>query len=136
MIAAAKKITGLPRHISIHCGGLVVSTKQITDLIPLQKTRKGFEVTQYDMYPVKDLGLLKIDLLAQRGLAVEVDTIDAIQEHIDFSCIDPVTDPATRALIRKGKTMGCFYIESPGMRNLLQKLRAVSYTHLTLPTKA
>ena len=95
----------------------------MTDLIPLQKTRKGFEVTQYDMYPVKDLGLLKIDLLAQRGLAVEVDTVQAIQEHIDFSYIDPVTDPATRTLIREGKTMGCFYIESPGMRNLLQKLR-------------
>ena len=131
MIAAAKKITGLPRHISIHCGGLVVSTKPITDLIPLQKTRKGFEVTQYDMYPVKDLGLLKIDLLAQRGLAVEVDTVQAIQEHIDFSYIDPVTDPATRTLIREGKTMGCFYIESPGMRNLLQKLRVSSFEELT-----
>ncbi len=134
MIAAAKKIAGLPRHISIHCGGLVVSTKPITDLIPLQKTPKGFEVTQYDMYPVEDLGLLKIDLLAQRGLAVEVDTVQAVcavRESIDFSCIDPVADPATRTLIREGKTMGCFYIESPGMRNLLQKLRVNSFEKLT-----
>ena len=131
MIAAAKKISGLPRHISLHCGGLVVSTKPITDLIPLQKTPKGFEVTQYDMYPVEDLGLLKIDLLAQRGLAVEVDTVNAVQKKIDFSCIDPVTDAATQALIREGKTMGCFYIESPGMRNLLQKLRVNSFEKLT-----
>ena len=131
MIAAAQKIAGLPRHISIHCGGLVVSATPITNLIPLQKTSKGFEVTQYDMYPVEDLGLLKIDLLAQRGLAVEVDTLQAIREHIDFSCIDPVTDPKTRALVREGKTMGCFYIESPGMRNLLQKLRVNSFEKLT-----
>ena len=131
IIAAAKKISGLPHHISLHCGGLVVSTKPITDLIPLQKTPKGFEVTQYDMYPVEDLGLLKIDLLAQRGLAVEVDTVNAVQKKIDFSCIDPVTDAATQALIREGKTMGCFYIESPGMRNLLQKLRVNSFEKLT-----
>jgi len=133
MIKAAKKIVGLPRHISIHCGGIVVSKKPITDLIPLQKTPKGFEVTQYDMYPVEDLGLLKIDLLAQRGLAVEVDAVQAIRKHtpLDLSSIDPVTDPATRALVRKGKTMGCFYIESPGMRNLLQKLRVDCFEKLT-----
>ena len=133
MIAAAKKIVGLPRHISIHCGGIVVSTKPITDLIPLQKTPKGFEVTQYDMYPVEDLGLLKIDLLAQRGLAVEVDAVQAVREHtpLDLSCIDPGSDPAAQALVREGKTMGCFYIESPGMRNLLQKLRVDSFEKLT-----
>jgi DNA-directed DNA polymerase III PolC len=133
MIASAQKIVGLPRHISIHCGGLVVSAKPITDLIPLQRTPKGFEVTQYDMYPVEDLGLLKIDLLSQRGLAVEVDTVRAVREHtaIDFSCIDPVTDVATKTLVREGRTMGCFYIESPGMRNLLQKLRVNSFEKLT-----
>ena len=135
MIVCAQKIAGLPHHISIHCGGILVSPAPITNLIPLQRTPKGFEVTQYDMYPVEDLGLLKIDLLAQRGLAVEVDTVQAVQEShgniLDFSCIDPVEDSATRALVRNGKTMGCFYIESPGMRNLLQKLRVNSFEKLT-----
>ena len=85
------------------------------------------------MYPVEDLGLLKIDLLAQRGLAVEVDAVQAVREHtpLDLSCIDLVTDPATRTLVREGKTMGCFYIESPGMRNLLQKLCVDSFEKLT-----
>ncbi len=135
MIACAQNIVGLPRHISIHCGGLVVSPTPITDLIPLQRTPKGFEVTQYDMYPVEDLGLLKIDLLAQRALAVEVDTLQAVQKHYgtapNFSRLDPVEDSATRSLICNGKTMGCFYIESPGMRNLLQKLRINSFEKLT-----
>ncbi|MFQ5481582.1 MAG: DNA polymerase III subunit alpha [Nitrospinaceae bacterium] len=135
MIRQACKIEGLPRHLSIHCGGIVVSPCPITDLIPLQRTPKGFAVTQYDMYPVEDLGLLKIDLLAQKGLAVEVDTVRAVRERrgqtVDFARIDPVTDPATRALIETGGTIGCFYIESPGMRNLLQKLRVDSFEKLT-----
>ncbi len=135
VIEAAQKIEGIPRHISIHCGGLVVSPEPITHLIPLQKTPKGFAVTQYDMYPVEDMGLLKIDLLAQRGLAVEVDAVQAVREHygenLDFSRIDPMKDESARKLIRSGNTMGCFYIESPGMQNLLKKLRVCTFEKLT-----
>jgi error-prone DNA polymerase len=135
MILCAQKIVGLPRHISIHCGGVVVSATPITNLIPLQRTPKGFEVTQYDMYPVEDLGLLKIDLLSQRGLAVEVDAVQAVKEHydiaLDFARIDPVTDSATKTLVEDGNTMGCFYIESPGMRNLLKKIKVNSFEKMT-----
>ncbi len=135
VIEAAQKIEGIPRHISIHCGGLIVSPEPITNLIPLQKTPKGFAVTQYDMYPVEDMGLLKIDLLAQRGLAVEVDAVQAVKDHygeeLDFSVIDPVEDKKTRELVRAGNTMGCFYIESPGMQNLLKKLQVDTFERLT-----
>ncbi len=135
MIAFAKKIDGFPRHLSVHCGGIVISPFSITDRIPLEKTPKGFVVTQYDMYPVEDMGLLKIDLLSQRGLAVLADTVRNVEERygtkIDFCRIDPVQDPKTRALVRDGKTIGCFYIESPGMRNLLQKLGVDSFEMLT-----
>lgn len=129
------KIEGIPRHISIHCGGLIVSPEPITNLIPLQKTPKGFAVTQYDMYPVEDMGLLKIDLLAQRGLAVEVDAVQAIKDHygieLDFAVTDPIADEQTRTLVREGRTMGCFYIESPGMQNLLKKLKVDTFEKLT-----
>ncbi len=135
MIALGKRIEGFPRHLSIHCGGIVISPFPITDRIPLEKTPKGLVVTQYDMYPVEDMGLLKIDLLAQKGLAVLADTIRDVEAHteikIDFARIDPTGDPKTRDLIRAGKTIGCFYIESPGMRNLLKKLRVASFEMLT-----
>ncbi|GJL78450.1 MAG: DNA-directed DNA polymerase [Nitrospinaceae bacterium] len=135
MIAWGKKIEGFPRHLSIHCGGIVVSPEPITNFIPLQKTPKGFVVTQYDMYPVEDMGLLKIDLLAQKGLAVEADAVRAVKMHygkaLDFSRIDPTQDEKTKALIKNGDSMGCFYIESPGMRNLLQKLEVDSFEMLT-----
>ncbi|MEE2986984.1 MAG: DNA polymerase III subunit alpha [Nitrospinota bacterium] len=135
IIALSKRIDGFPRHLSIHCGGIVISPFPITDRIPLQKTPKGFVVTQYDMYPVEDMGLLKIDLLAQKGLAVLADTVQNVKTlygtKIDFSQIDPTRDSRTRRLIRQGKTIGCFYIESPGMRNLLQKLEVDSFDMLT-----
>lgn len=135
MIALGKRIDGFPRHLSIHCGGIVISPFPITHRIPLEKTPKGLVVTQYDMYPVEDMGLLKIDLLAQKGLAVLADTIRDVEAHtkikIDFARIDPTEDPKTRDLIRAGKTIGCFYIESPGMRNLLKKLRVASFEMLT-----
>ena len=135
IIALSKRIDGFPRHLSIHCGGIVISPFPITDRIPLQKTPKGFVVTQYDMYPVEDMGLLKIDLLAQKGLAVLADTVQNVETlygtKIDFSQIDPTHDSKTRRLIRQGKTIGCFYIESPGMRNLLQKLEVDSFDMLT-----
>ncbi|MGP0628183.1 DNA polymerase III subunit alpha [Nitrospina sp. 32_T5] len=135
VIEQAAKVEGVPRHLSIHCGGIVVSPGRITDLVPLQNTPKGFVVTQLDMYPVEDLGLLKIDLLSQKGLAVEIDTVRWVREWYgaapDFDRIDPVTDDKTRTLIMRGDTIGCFYIESPSMRNLLQKLRVDSFEELT-----
>ncbi|MEC7641280.1 MAG: DNA polymerase III subunit alpha [Nitrospinota bacterium] len=135
MIDLSLAIEGFPRHLSIHCGGVVVSPCPITDFIPLQKTPKGFVVTQFDMYPTEDMGLLKIDLLAQKGLAVEIATVRAVKQHydreVDFTRIDPIQDESTKNLIRDGHTIGCFYIESPGMRNLLQKLEVDTLEMLT-----
>ena len=135
MIALAQKIEGLPRHLSIHCGGIVISPFPITQRLPLEKTPKGFVVTQFDMYPVEDMGLLKIDLLAQKGLAVLADTVRAVEARhnvrVDFARLDPARDRGTRELIRRGDTLGCFYIESPGMRNLLKKLRVETFEMLT-----
>ncbi len=135
MIELGSRIDGFPRHLSIHCGGIVICPFPITDRIPLQKTPKGFVVTQYDMYPVEDMGLLKIDLLAQKGLAVLADTIHEVEiryaKKIDFDHLDPVRDPKTRRMVRDGNTIGCFYIESPGMRNLLKKLQVETFEMLT-----
>ena len=135
MISLAQRIEGFPRHISVHSGGIVISPFVLTDLIPLQRTSKGFVVTQYDMHPVEDMGLLKIDLLAQKGLAVLADTLSTIKEMngecVDFNLTDPTVDKKTCQLISHGNTIGCFYIESPAMRHLLIKLDVRSFSTLT-----
>ncbi|MBL7075392.1 DNA polymerase III subunit alpha [candidate division KSB1 bacterium] len=135
IIAIAKKIKGFPRHLSIHCGGIVIAPEPITHYTPLQRATKGFVITQMDMYPIEDLGLVKIDLLSQRSLGVLKDSLVAIEknrgEKPDVFNFDEVTnDPETKELIRTGATIGCFYIESPGMRNLLQKLKTDTFEGL------
>ncbi|MBI4666360.1 MAG: DNA polymerase III subunit alpha [Nitrospinae bacterium] len=134
IIATGKKIEGYPRGLSIHCGGIVIAPCPITRLVPLQRSAKGFNITQFDMYPVEDMGLVKIDLLGQKGLAVIADTMEDAEKHyghhIDWRVIDPVADGPTRRIMREGRVIGCFYIESPGMRSLLRKLKVGDFETL------
>jgi DNA-directed DNA polymerase III PolC len=134
--AVAGRIMGFPRHISIHAGGIVVSPAPLTDYVPLERAPKGFVVTQYDMFPIEDLGLLKIDLLSQRSLSVLRDVVEVVTERTGSP--PPIEDPValerdgpTARIIREGKTIGCFYIESPAMRSLLVKLGVDRYEMLT-----
>jgi DNA polymerase III alpha subunit len=118
--AVAGRIMGFPRHISIHAGGIVVSPAPLTDYVPLERAPKGFVVTQYDMFPIEDLGLLKIDLLSQRSLSVLRDVVEVVTERTGSP--PPIEDPValerdgpTARIIREGKTIGCFYVESPAI---------------------
>lgn len=129
-------IQGYPRHLAVHAGGIVISPYTLTDKVPLQRASKGIIITQYDMHDIEKLGLVKIDLLCQRSLAVASDTLKVIKENygkeLDLSNDERVQkDSATVELIRKGDTIGCFYIESPGMRGLLKKLKVSTFEMLT-----
>lgn len=129
-----RRLVGLPRHLGIHVGGVLITPQPITHWLPLQRAGRGVTVTQLDMHPVEELGLLKIDLLAQRGLGVHADLVRqdraAGREMPPFSPYELEREPATAALVREGRTMGCFYIESPGMQALLRKLRCGSFEDL------
>ncbi len=130
LLLQAQSLDRRPRHLGIHAGGVVIASKPLTELFPLQWARKGLLISQLDMYSVEDLGLVKIDLLAQRGIAVVADAARQVSKNnnisVDLSKV-PDEDPATRRLMSKGQTMGCFYIESPGMRALLKKLKADTF---------
>ncbi|MBM4049401.1 MAG: DNA polymerase III subunit alpha, partial [Planctomycetes bacterium] len=127
IVQIAETIDGFPRHLSIHVGGIVIGDKHLTSYLPLERATKGLIITQYDMGPVEELGLVKIDLLGQRSLTVITDTIKALKGNlgieIDLASL-PDGDPKTVGLLRTGRTIGCFQIESPGMRNLLQMIQA------------
>ena len=136
VLAIAQRIAGLPRHLSVHAGGIVIAPEPLTNFLPLERAAKGLVVTQYDMGPVEQIGLVKIDLLSQRSLGVLQDAVAAVAAHTGTA--PPVderdiilNDPATRRLVREGRTMGCFYIESPAMRSLLCKLRTETFEELT-----
>lgn len=131
----AANINGFPRHLSIHPGGIVISPTKITNFVPLEKATKGLVITQYDMFSVEDIGLIKIDLLSQRSLSVYSDTLKTVKELYSETAEDDLDkiyqNEQTKALIRKGETIGCFYIESPAMRQLLKKLKVDTFPMLT-----
>jgi error-prone DNA polymerase len=114
------------RHLSMHCGGVVIVPDDIRRYVPVEFTVKGLPVIQWEKDQTEDAGLVKIDLLGNRSLAVIRDAIAAVARHtgrvIDYAAWDPLQDKATQELIRRGDTIGCFYIESPATRLLLRKL--------------
>lgn len=126
----ARAIIGFPRHLSIHPGGIVIAPGPITDLIPVQLASKGVVISQFDLEPVQEMGLVKIDLLGIRGLTVLNDVARGAagsdQRVLEFIEDIPKEDPQTSDLVENGRTIGCFQIESPGMRATLKEIQARS----------
>jgi DNA-directed DNA polymerase III PolC len=127
ILEIAEQIDGFPRHLSIHSGGVVIAPDELTRYTPLQRSAKGILITQHDMHSVEDLGLVKMDLLGHRSLTVIRDTVDNVRANrgieVDVEAL-PDPDPLTAELIRQGHTIGCFQIESPAMRALLQQTQS------------
>ncbi len=240
VVRYGKELLGMPHHLGIHAGGVVITDKPVTHFTALYRPPKGFPVTQFSMLEAEDLGLHKFDLLSQRGLGhirdavelvnktqdtrhkfqgsntedvqlvrhetcdfreaavelvnktqetrhkfqgssiedVQLDVCDLRHETCDFreaavglvnktqdtrhkfqgSNTEDVQldvcdlrhetcdfreaavdihdiqrfkqDPAIKELIRRGDTIGCFYVESPAMRMLLKKLEVDDYLGL------
>ena len=114
------------RHLSMHCGGIVIVPDEIRRYVPVEYTAKQLPVIQWEKDQTEDAGLVKIDILGNRSLAVIRDALAAIATHtgqtIDYETWDPLNDRPTQDIIRRGDTIGCFYIESPATRLLLRKL--------------
>jgi len=178
------RLLGMPHHLGIHAGGIVITERPVTRYTALHRPPKGFPVTQFSMLEAEDMGLHKFDLLSQRGLGHIRDAVELVNKAQDTSLkaqdsshkiqvqspkaqdpsykiqnsrtegnsletcdLDLVTcgfreavdihdiqrfkqDPAIKELIRKGDTVGCFYVESPAMRMLLKKLQVDDYLGL------
>jgi DNA-directed DNA polymerase III PolC len=131
----AQALLRLPRHLSVHAGGLIVAPGVLTDLVPVMRSgSKGVTITQFDLGAVEALGLVKIDLLGIRGLTVLGDVAEFIQAshperyagRLEVLESTPADDPPTSARLESGGTIGCFQIESPGMRTTLREIRARS----------
>jgi error-prone DNA polymerase len=131
----ASRIVDMPSHLSIHAGGMLISEKSIYSYTATHIPPKGFPVTQFSMLEAEDIGLYKFDILSQRGLGHIRDTVDIVRqnrdEEIDIHRIsDFKKDERIRNLLRQGKCMGCFYVESPAMRMLLAKMKCETYLAL------
>lgn len=122
------QLEGHFRNLGLHPGGVVLVPGEIRRYVPVEISASGLPVIQWEKDQTEDAGLVKIDLLGNRSLAVIRDALAAIKQNtgraIDYATWDPLSDPNTNELIRQGETMGCFYVESPATRLLLKKLWA------------
>ncbi len=131
----ARRLVGLPNHLSIHAGGVLITERPIYYHTAQRLMPKGFPVAHCDMYHAEDMGLHKYDVLSQRGLGHLKSATSLVRRNhgktIDLQDLDTIkNDPNVRAMLRSGRALGCFYIESPAMRGLLSKLGCDNYIHL------
>ncbi len=126
LFRVAERLDGFPRHIALHPCGIVLASHDLVERVPLERSANGHRMIQADKDDVELLGYLKLDILGVRMLSSMRHALDEIArtigEKVDLDHI-PLDDPGTFALIRASDTIGCFQIESPGQRELLQKLQ-------------
>ncbi len=136
IIQQSEKIIGVFQVSSVHPGGVVIVHDEIHKYVPVLKAPKGVQIVEWEKDQVEDSGLLKIDILGNRSLAVVRDTLKQIglyrNEYMDYHQIQPVGDSATETLMKSGRTMGIFYIESPATRLLLKKAGRVDFEHVVI----
>jgi DNA polymerase-3 subunit alpha len=130
-----KLMENFPNYLSIHAGGIMISEKPLSYYTALVPMPKGFPICQFDMYVAEDVGFAKFDVLSQRGLGHIKESVDIIwknrQINVDAHAIQKFKDdPLIKKQVQRHETMGCFYIESPAMRQLIWKLRCEDYLTL------
>ncbi|HEY6865670.1 MAG TPA: DNA polymerase III subunit alpha, partial [Candidatus Eisenbacteria bacterium] len=125
----AERLDGAPRHLSVHCGGLVIADRPLTWYLPLERAAKDVVVTQFEMRAIEAIGLVKMDLLGNRALTTIGECIELARTReggtgtgFDLERL-PADDPVAAARIAAGDTLNCFQLESPAMRHLLRMLR-------------
>ncbi|MDP4758949.1 MAG: DNA polymerase III subunit alpha [Schleiferiaceae bacterium] len=130
-------IQGFPSHLSIHAGGILIAEKSIHYHTGTFLPPKGFATTQFDMVVAEDIGLHKFDILSQRGLSKIQDALHIIRKNkpedrlLDIRNLQAFKqDEKIKSILRDGRAMGCFYVESPAMRMLLKKLKVDTYLGL------
>ena len=132
VIEAAKHLEGVVRHASVHACGVVISRDPLTNWVPLQYApqNQNIIITQFEMYKIEDLGLLKMDFLGLKNLTIIEETLRQIKEmkgeNIDIAKI-PLDDKKTFELFQKGETVSVFQFESEGMRHYLKELKPTEF---------
>ena len=134
--ALCAEIAGLPRHISQHPGGMVISSRPLVELVPVQPAAmEGRQMCQWDKDSCADAGFLKIDLLGLGMLSAVEECVDLIARHrgerIDLSRV-PLDDPDVFAEIQRADTVGCFQIESRAQMQVILRTRPETIDDITV----
>ena len=133
LFEGAMKIEGSVRNIQTHAAGVIISKDPLDTSVPIQRPPISDDdappLTQYEMFALADLGLLKMDFLGLSNLTIIDQTIKMIQkktgEFLDLDTI-PKDDAKTFELLSQAKTSGVFQLESSGMKRYIKELKPTS----------
>jgi error-prone DNA polymerase len=135
LFRVAERLNGFPRHLALHPSAIALAGHDLVGRVPLERSFQGYRMIQADKDDVELLGYLKLDVLGVRLLSSMRHAVAEIartaHEKVDLDAL-PLDDPATFDLIRSSDTLGCFQIESPGQRELLQKLQPQAWEDLVV----
>jgi len=134
IVDLAQKIEGRNRHVSVHAAGVVIAPTKLTDYVPLQREPNGEKIiTQYDMDSVEDIGLLKMDFLGIKNLAILGNSVKLVKKiqgiDIDLENL-PFDDKKTFDLLSKGETIGVFQLGGSGMTRYIKELKPTCITDI------
>ena len=132
LIDTAMAIEGMPRNSSTHAAGVVITSRPVSDYVPLA-TNDGLPVTQYVMTTLEELGLLKMDFLGLRNLTILDDAVRMVQKNVPGLTLAsiPENDPEVMAMLSEGRTSGVFQMESAGMTGVCVGLKPKDIEDIT-----
>lgn len=124
-----------PNQRSMHSCGILISEEPISHFTVVEMMPKGYPTVQINMHDAEVIGFEKFDILSQRGIGHINDSVRLIKENrgidVNIRDVNICKDEAqSNAKLQIGKTIGCFYIESPAMRGLLRRLKCNNYKTL------
>ncbi|HZK24796.1 MAG TPA: DNA polymerase III subunit alpha [Oscillospiraceae bacterium] len=125
ILVGARRLEGLCRHLSTHASGVILGLADLAEAAPLCRGPAGEVLTQWDKDDVEAMGFLKLDVLGSRNLTIIHDTLASVAaRHGGAPTVEKIVtdDQATFAMLRRGESLGCFQLESAGMRRVLRLL--------------
>ena len=134
-LSLCQEIADFPRHLSVHVGGMVISSAPLIEAVPLEKAACGRVITQWNKDDIEGVGLIKVDLLGLRMLSLIHDTLGLIEKHrgfkLDLESI-PLDDSNVYEMLRRADTVGVFQVESRAQMQTLPRLKPDCFDDLVV----
>ncbi|WP_274380521.1 error-prone DNA polymerase [Cognatilysobacter segetis] len=136
LIVLTQQLMGMPRHLSQHPGGFVISERPLSTLVPVENAAMdGRTIIQWDKDDLDEMGLLKVDCLALGMLTCVRKTVELLRKsgRRDMTVADiPPECPKTYAMIQPADTLGVFQIESRAQMAMLPRLKPKTFYDLVI----
>ena len=131
----AKGLEGLKRQWGVHAAGVIMSSKDLVDVIPvMRREADGQVITQFDYPTCEGLGLIKMDFLGLRNLTIISDAVENIKANrgidLDLESLS-LDDPESYRLLARGDTLGVFQLDGGPMRSLLKLMEPEEFEHIS-----